>query len=82
MKSLSKSFLVLFVMCTMAEAAFAQVPFTNDRSDGNNNTGMGSGALGGPAASSGGSYNTASGFYALHASEIANGNSVFGYIAQ
>jgi len=49
----------------LAGTAFAQVPTANDRSDKNANTGSGTDAPGGPAATNGGSDNTASGYSAL-----------------
>jgi hypothetical protein len=45
---------------------FGQVPSANDTSDARQNTGGGSGALGGPAASSSGAYNTSYDYQAFH----------------
>jgi hypothetical protein len=59
-------------------AVYAQVPSTNDSSDTNGNTGMGTGALGGPAATSGGAYNTAVGFQALLFGTTGNSNTATG----
>jgi len=64
----------------LAGTVFAQVPSTNDTSDANDNTGMGTGALGGPAAANSGYFNTASGFYAL-SSNTSSGNTATGYEA-
>jgi hypothetical protein len=71
-----KSFSLLAIgALALAGAAYAQVPASNDTSstDGNFNTGMGTGALGGPAATNGGAFNTASGYQALQ-SNTTNGN--------
>jgi hypothetical protein len=75
MKTLNHSSLILIGALALAGAAFAQVPSSNDTSttDGNFNTGMGTGALGGPAATNGGIRNTASGYQALQ-SNTTNGN--------
>ena len=70
--------LVLIGALALAGTAFAQVPSTNDTSDINSNTGMGTGALGGPAATGGGIENTAAGFAALKANTSGNFNSAFG----
>ena len=51
----------LIALALLSWAAYGQVPASNDTSDMNGNTGMGQSALGGPAASNKGSYNTASG---------------------
>jgi len=66
MKILFRSFLLAIGALALAGAAFAQVPSSNDTSDTNGNTGMGTGALGGPSPTDlTGSYNTASGDGAL-----------------
>jgi hypothetical protein len=62
----------------LAGTAFAQVPSSNDTSDTNSNTGMGSGALGGPAATNTGLYNTAAGDHALHANNSGQYDSAVG----
>ena len=65
MKAISKW---TIVSALLAGAAYAQVPSTNDTSDGNDNTGMGTGALGGPnPVNLTGNFNTAAGFQALFA---------------
>ncbi|HSY08558.1 MAG TPA: tail fiber domain-containing protein [Steroidobacteraceae bacterium] len=66
MKTLYQSLLLAIGALALAGTAYAQVPTTNDTSDGNQNTGMGTGALGGPAATNGGFSNTASGADALY----------------
>ena len=55
--------LILIGALALAGAAYGQVPSTNDTSDTNHNTGMGTGALG-STGTNGGTYNTASGFFA------------------
>jgi hypothetical protein len=65
MKTLYQSLLLAITALAVAGAGYAQVPSSNDTSDTNQNTGMGTGALGGPAASNGGTGNTASGYAAL-----------------
>jgi hypothetical protein len=62
----------------LAGSAFAQVPAKNDTSDTSQNTGMGTGALGGPAAKNNGSGNTASGFFALTSNTTGNANTASG----
>jgi hypothetical protein len=62
----------------LAGSAFAQVPAKNDTSDTSQNTGMGTGALGGPAAKNNGSGNTASGFFALAGNTTGNANTAAG----
>jgi hypothetical protein len=80
MKTLHQPLLLAIAALALAGTAFAQVPSTNDTSttDGNSNTGMGTGALGGPAATSGGIENTAVGFDALKANTSGNFNSALG----
>ena len=75
--------LVLIGALALAGAAFAQVPPSNDTSDPEFNTGMGTGALGGPTASNlaGGSENTASGYEALFSLTTGNTNTASGYQA-
>jgi hypothetical protein len=75
-----QSFLLSISVLVLAGTAFAQVPSTNDTSttDGNSNTGMGTGALGGPAAPSGGIENTAAGYDALKANTSGNFNTALG----
>jgi hypothetical protein len=62
----------------LSAAAYAQVPATNGKSDPNGNTGIGSGALGGPAASNGGLDNTAAGGYALYSNTTGSYNTAAG----
>jgi hypothetical protein len=82
MKTLYGSLLGLVGALAIAGTAYGQVPSTNDTSDGNNNTGMGTGALGGPAAVNGGLYNTASGYEALyHNTTGGSYNTAFGGLA-
>jgi len=69
MNTLRTSRLGLIAALALAGMAYGQVPATNDTSDSGGNTGMGTGALGGPANSLetiGGS-NTACGFNSLYA---------------
>ena len=70
------------LICALAHAGtvFAQVPSTNDTSDGNYNTGTGTGALGGPATSNHGQYNTAAGYQAAQETTGVS-NTAFGYQA-
>jgi hypothetical protein len=75
MKTLNRSLLILSGALALAGAAHAQVPSTNDTSDGNQNTGMGSGALG---VSTTGSNNTASGFGALNSNSSGFDNTASG----
>ena len=65
----------------LAGTAYGQVPSTNDTSDAKENTGVGSDTLGGPAASNGGSNNTAIGFAALNLNQISSNNTAVGYEA-
>ena len=58
--------------------AYAQVPASNDTSDGNSNTGVGSGALGGPATSKAANANTALGYYALESITTGYNNTAAG----
>jgi hypothetical protein len=62
----------------LSGATYAQVPASNDISDSNENTGMGSHALGGPAASNGGTNNTAAGFSALEYNTTGSFNTAYG----
>jgi hypothetical protein len=64
MRSFNRSVCILAGALAAAGTVHAQVPSTNDTSDGSDNTGMGTRALGGPAAAGGGTANTASGAYA------------------
>ena len=77
MKTISKWATALVLI---SGAAYGQVPASNDTSDPVQNTGMGTGALGGPAASNVGYYNTASGYQALYYN-IGNDNTAAGYQA-
>ena len=76
MKAISKW---TIVSALLAGAAYAQVPSTNDTSDGNDNTGMGTGALGGPnPVNLTGNFNTAAGFQALFANTTGDKNTASG----
>ena len=78
MKNLCKCLLAFFALCPMAESAYAQVPSTNDTSAGSN-TGMGSGALGGPSpAHLTGAENTAAGNDALSDNTSGSENTAAG----
>jgi hypothetical protein len=81
MKTRYQSLLVSITALALAGTAYAQVPSTNDKSDGNSNTGMGTGALGGPAATNNGSGNTASGYEALYSNSTGSNNTASGYVA-
>ena len=81
MKLLNQSMWVLVVVTlAVAGTSNAQVPASNDKSDANANTGMGTGALGGPAALNSGLQNTAAGFNALF-NNTSIGNAAFGWQA-
>ena len=95
MKTLYQSLLLSIGALALAGTAFAQVPSTNDTSDGSGNTGMGLGALGsnttgGDNTASGtdalnanttGSLNTASGVGALEFNTTGSGDTATGYNA-
>ena len=82
MNSLYKSAFGLSGALALVVTAFAQVPSTNDTSDANFNTGMGTGALGGPTpANLTGSNNTASGYQALYHNTTGSDNTASGYQA-
>jgi hypothetical protein len=81
MNTLHQSLLLAVGALALAGTAYAQVPASNDTSDGNYNTGMGTGALHGPAASNGGLYNTATGYEALYANTTGGGNTAYGAVA-
>jgi hypothetical protein len=66
------------VALSFAVAAHGQVPASNDTSDGNNNTGVGTAALGGPAASNSGGANTAVGWSALQSNTTGTQNTAVG----
>jgi hypothetical protein len=53
MRSFHQLLSVTISACVLAAAAHAQVPASNDTSDTNQNTGSGTGALGGPNPSRG-----------------------------
>jgi len=74
MNTLYRAIFGLIGALALAGTAVAQVPSSNDTSDGGYNTGMGTYALGGPAASNGGFNNTASGSYALYANTTGSNN--------
>ena len=80
-KSLYPPLLLTIVALAVAPAAFSQVPSANDTSDTNFNTGMGTRALGGPAASNAGVYNTASGYQALYSNTTGYANTALGLAA-
>jgi hypothetical protein len=63
METLDRSLLILIGALGFAGTAHAQVPSTNETSDGNQNTEMGTGAL---RVGTTGSNNTAAGFGALN----------------
>jgi hypothetical protein len=65
----------------LTATVYGQVPSSNDVSDANDNTGMGTAALGGPAASNAGQYNTASGAKSLNKNTTGNENTAVGYYA-
>ena len=82
MKILYITLLGLIGALALAGTAYAQVPASNDTSDGSaGNTGMGTGALGGPAATNGGGYNTASGYDALFSNTTGGYNTASGFMA-
>ena len=75
MNTLYRCTLGLIGALALAGAAFAQVPSSNDTSDTNQNTGMGTGALGGPSPTNlTGNANTASGTGALGANTSGSRN--------
>jgi hypothetical protein len=79
MKTLHRSLLLSIGALALAGTAFAQVPSTNDTSDGYDNTGMGTRALGGPTpVNLTGTYNTASGYAALQANTTGSYNTASG----
>jgi hypothetical protein len=97
MKTLYQSCLGLISALALASAAYAQVPSGNDTSDGEANTGGGFNALDGPHATASGegntgygyqvllpnsgSFNTASGAFALSGNTGGSENTVSGYNA-
>jgi hypothetical protein len=81
MKTLYQSLLLTLGALAFAGTAFAQVPSSNDTSDESGNTGMGYAALGGPAATNGGAYNTASGAGTLASNTNGNSNTADGATA-
>ena len=83
MKSLYESLLLTLGVLALAETAYAQVPSTNDTSttDGNFNTGSGTGALGGPTTSTTGTQNSAFGFQALLVNASGSYNTASGFQA-
>jgi Chaperone of endosialidase len=79
MKNIWQSLVFALVL---AGTAYAQVPSTNDTSDGSQNTGMGTGALGGPTPTNlTGNWNTASGFQALYKNTTGSDNTASGLSA-
>jgi hypothetical protein len=81
MNTLYRSTLGLIGALALTATAFAQVPSTNDTSDTNQNTGMGTGALGGPAATNSGFGNTASGKNVLYYNTTGSYNTAGGAYA-
>jgi trimeric autotransporter adhesin len=75
MKTLLQSLLLALGALALAGAAFAQVPSTNDTSDGLENTGMGRFAL---SALTTGTQNTASGFGTLQLNTTGSANTASG----
>lgn len=63
--------LALMVALALGGAAYGQVPASNDTSDANGNTGMGTEAMGGPANTAGGTNNTGVGYQALYSNASA-----------
>jgi hypothetical protein len=84
MKTLCQSLLLSISALALGGTAYAQVPVGswtgNDISDENQNTGMGTGALG-TAATNGGTDNTASGYHALYSNTTGSSNTAAGYEA-
>jgi hypothetical protein len=84
MESFCKVRLGFIGALALAGTAYAQVPSTNDTSttDGKDNTGMGTGALGGPNPMNlTGTDNTASGFEALHSNTTGDSHTASGSYA-
>jgi hypothetical protein len=81
MKLCNRSVWILVGAWAAAATVHAQVPASNDTSDGNQNTGMGTGALGGPAPSNFGSENTAAGYAALFSDSTGMFSTAFGAYA-
>jgi hypothetical protein len=81
MKTPLKRNLVSIGAFALAGAAYAQVPSTNDTSDSNHNTGTGSLALSGPAATLTGEHNTGVGFGTLYNITSGTGNTAVGSLA-
>jgi hypothetical protein len=75
MKTLYQSLLLAITVCALAGTAYGQVPNTNDKSDGNGNTGMGTSAL---LKLTTGTLNTASGYNALYSNTTGNENTASG----
>jgi hypothetical protein len=78
MKNLYQTLLFVVGAFVFAGATYAQVPTTNDTSDGMQNTGMGGNALGGPANSANGFSNTALGYNALAVNMNGDSNTALG----
>ena len=76
MKTLHQTLSLALGTLALAGTAFSQVPSTNDTSDTNENTGMGTGALSGPNLT--GCCNTASGYQALYNNTTGGGNTATG----
>lgn len=81
MNALRGSYIGLIATLALSGAVYGQVPASNDTSDGKANTGMGTGALGGPITSNQGNYNTASGYGALQSNTNGSGNTASGFEA-
>jgi hypothetical protein len=78
MKTNNRSLLLAIGALAVTGTALAQVPSSNGISDGSFNTGIGTGALGGPAATAAGNGNTAVGDAALLENPSGGANSAFG----
>ena len=81
MKTLLRRNLGFIGVFALAGAAYAQVPGTNDTSDSNDNTGMGTGALSGPDAILSTEFNTGAGYAALYNIMNGTGNTAVGALA-
>jgi hypothetical protein len=80
MKTLYQALFLAISALALAGMAYAQVPSTNDISDSNLNTGMGTGALG-LTGTNAGTFNTAAGGAALFSNTSGTYNTAFGVYA-